>query len=397
MQKINAYAIKNKFFFILTSLIVTCFFGYSQQANITVEGLIIDDTKITIPYAAIVLQKKAKGTSSTEDGEFILMVSENDLTDTLVVNSLGFKPFKIMVKDYLNKQEKIINLKESTISLAEVKIVKPEYYVINALKNLKRTTVSDQHQLTLLYRRASSEEGKARFFIEQYMKILDRGPSVTRMSRIEILESRKSADYRFFKKKEFRHSVIPMTIRNPVRHPISIKNTKWKKIGDSSYENEDVVIIEAKPKGQATFKLYIGVDTFSIYKVENYANNSLYIYKKNKDGKLYLSYHSRQWTSDETIDESLQKRLRKDSNKISATYKHEVFILDIETNKKKAKVRHNFEAETNDMALLEIPYHEEFWNSFNLPPETKYFKKIKEELESNFGVPLQTQFQYSNK
>ncbi|WP_111708015.1 carboxypeptidase-like regulatory domain-containing protein [Lutibacter citreus] len=397
MKKINITSIKTKTYFFIIFLTFTFLKTFSQDTNIPIEGVLIDKTKITIPYAAIILQKKAKGTSSTEDGDFLLMISNNDLTDTLVVNSLGFKPFKIMAQDFLNKTEKTIILEESTISLDEVRLVKPNFYVINALKNLKTTTVSNPHQLTLLYRRASSEEEKARFFIEQYMKIQDRGPSALRMDRIQILESRKSADYRFFKKKEFRHSVIPMTIRNPIRQDMRVKKIKWKKIGDSSYENEDVVIIEGKPIGQPSFKLYIGVDTYAIYKVENKANNSLYVYKKNKEGKLYLSYHSRQWTSQEKITKNLQNRLGKGTDKIQATYKHEVFVLDIETNKKKMKVRHNSETETKDMSLLEIPYNAKFWNTFQLPPETKYFKRIKDELESNFGVSLEAQFQYSNK
>lgn len=361
-----------------------------------VFGIVKDNTDMTIPYVSVSYANNSKGTITNEDGEFILMVTEEEKQDSLAINCLGFDTFKIKISEFLSRENNIIQLSESSISLNEIEILKPEAYITNALEKLKENTISSKHQLTLLYRRASSEEGKARFFVEHYMKIYDKGPATRDLRAIEILEARKSADYRFYKKKEFRHSVIPMTIRNPVRQSINIKKTSWKKTGDSSYEGEDVVIIKGQPKGQASYKLYIGVDTYKIYKIENLANNSLYVYKKNKDGKLYLGYHSRQWKSMETIPADLQRKLGKSVNKISATYKHEVFVLDIETNKKKMKVRNQPLAHTTDMADLKIKYHQEFWKNFVSPPDTKYFKQIKKEIESNYGVPIQTQFELVN-
>lgn len=393
---------KKKSIIVLT--ILSCYFGYSQN-TIEVDGIVQDKSEYPVPYANISFTNKYKGTMTNEDGAFLLEIFKSELNDSLEVSCMGYEPTKVKISDYLNQSDKIIRLKESIVELDEIKILSPIEYVTSALKNLKNTTVSKTHQLTMLYRRASSEEGKARFFVEHYMKILDRGPSVKDITSIEVLEARKSADYRFFKKKEFRHSVVPMTIRNPIRQHLPMKKITWKKIGDTSYENEDVVIIQGiPPKGahkfmsnSAPFKIYIGVDTFSIYRIENKSNNSLYVYKKNKDGKLYLAYHSRQWTSQEKISAELQGRLGKGVNKIQATYKHEVFVLDIETDRKRMRVRHNELAPTTDMADLKVPYKADFWANFVAPPDTNYFKGIKAELESNFGVPLETQFLHSNK
>jgi hypothetical protein len=52
--------------------------------------------------------------------------------------------------------------------------------------------------------------------------------------------------------------------------------------------------------------------------------------------------------------------------------------------------------ERMDMSLYKIPYNDNFWKSFSLPPETNYFKKNKNELESIFNVLLENQFKYSN-
>ncbi|GAA4239062.1 hypothetical protein GCM10022291_31930 [Postechiella marina] len=395
-MKINFSTKKAKNKILLTALLCFTLCSYAQQSGIELKGVVKDGTNYTVPYASISFTNKPKGTVSNEDGLFSLVIENHEVNDTLIVNSMGYEPLKFKIQDYINKKENVILLQESIVELSEIKLLSPADYVKNALKNLKDNTISSSHELTLLYRRASSEEKKARFFVEHYMKIRDRGPSAIGIEAIEILHSRKSADYRFFKKKEFRHSVIPMTIRNPVRQHMPIKKITWKKTGDSSYGDEDVVIIEGKPKGQASFKLFIGIDTYSIYRIENRANNSLYVYKRNNSGKLHLSYHSRQWTSQEKIPLAMQKQLRKSINQIQATYKHEVFVLNVVTNKKKIKVNHQEKAAKTDMALLKVDYNASFWNNFIAPPDTKYFKKIKKEIESNFGVPLEKQFEIVN-
>ncbi|WP_299557085.1 carboxypeptidase-like regulatory domain-containing protein [Seonamhaeicola sp.] len=389
----------------LVLTILCCYIGFSQSNTVEVDGVVQDGSNNPVPYANITFTNKYKGTMTNEDGAFLLEIFKSEVNDSLEISCMGYEPAKVKISDYLSQPEKVIRLKESIVELDEIKILSPVEYVQNALKNLKNTTISKPHQLTLLYRRASSEEKKARFFVEHYMKILDKGPSAMEIIAIEVMEGRKSADYRFFKKKEFRHSVVPMTIRNPVRQHLPMKKITWKKVGDTSYDGEDVVIIEGRPPKGAykymangqPFKLYIGVDTYAIYRIENEANNSLYVYKKHKDGRLFLGYHSRQWTSQEKISTELQRRLGKGINQIQATYKHEVFVLDIETDRKRMRVRHQEAAPKTDMADLKVPYNANFWANFVAPPDTKYFKAIKAELESNFGVPLEKQFLYANK
>lgn len=239
-----------------------------SQNLIEVKGLVKDSGDFEVAFASVFLEKSRVGTTTTEDGEFSLVVKETDLQDVITINSLGFETFKIKVQDFINLKDRVIVMKDAVVALDEVKILTPKDYLLKAKENIKKTTVSKSHQLTLLYRRASSEEGKARFFMEQYMKVKDRGPSAFSISQIEVVESRKSADYRFFKKKEHRHSVIPMTIRNPIRHLTSrvIKKTKWKIVGNSSYEGEDVIIVEGRVGDEYTnkAKFYIGMDTYAI-------------------------------------------------------------------------------------------------------------------------------------
>ena len=121
---------------------------------------------------------------------------------------MGFKTFKIKVQDFIKLEDKIITLVEDVVSLDEITLVNYNSFVKYALKNLKNTTQTKGHQLNILYRRFSNENGLSRFLVEHYLKVYDRGPTSEKFDQIEIVESRKSNDYRFVKKKQKFHAAV---------------------------------------------------------------------------------------------------------------------------------------------------------------------------------------------
>ncbi|WP_187388369.1 carboxypeptidase-like regulatory domain-containing protein [Seonamhaeicola marinus] len=368
------------------------------QQKIELEGVVKDENGYEVPYAAIGIPSKYLGTATTEDGSFYLQLSESNLSDILEVSSIGYVTYKIKVEDFLKLEEKVLILKEDIVSLDEVNILAPGDYVKNAIKGAKNTSLGTSHQLNMLYRRFSTEAGKSRFLVEHYIKVLDRGLTSPQYARVEVAEGRKSADYRFIKDKYPGHQVLNVANTNPFRKGINQKSYNWKKIGDSSYDGEDIVIIEGKGKKNKWrwIKLYIGVDTKGIYKIESSNLNSVWIYKKGPNGKLILSYHNRVWAKDKPINKMQQRLLNTSSDKVPVSYRHEAFVLGVETNKKKIKIG-NYEGYKKDMGDIEIKYNPNFWNNFSIPPETAFYKKSVKELESIYGVPLESQFQSVNK
>lgn len=378
----------------LTTLLLICFSLniFAQEKNIEIQGTIIDNNNYPIPYASIGIIKKYMGTSSTEEGTFSMRITKTELQDTLSISSLGYDSFKIKVQDYLDQPEKVIVLNESFTQISEVNILSPKQYVINALKELKNNTISTPHQLELLYRRAATEGGKSKFFVENYIKLRDRGPAYN-LGIVQVLEARKSADYRIWKRKQWVHDINWMATGNPLRPSEKQPNLKkftWKKVGDTSYEGEDVVILEGHGKNKWNkIKLYIGLDNYGVYKIER--QKATYIYKKHENGKLYLSYYSSEWgLSRQMIPE---KYWNTPAEKMS--YRLEAFVYNIEVDKKKIRIQAY--GEDIDMGSLDLPYHPLFWENLSMPPDTKFFKTIKKELEDNYGVPLATQFNLVNK
>ena len=367
----------------------------AQEPKIEIKGLIIDEAKYPVPYVAVGIVKKHIGTASTDDGEFAFLISKNEVQDSLSISSLGYYPYKIKIEDFLNKEDKTIVLVETVTELNAVTLLTPLDYVENALKALKDNTISEPHQIDLLYRRATTEGNKAKFFVENFIKIRDRGDS-NGPGILEVDEARKSADYRIWKGKQWQHSIVSFYNLNPLRpqqsqHKRNLKKFNWKKAGESSFEGEDVLIIKGQnPKiNWEKIIFYIGVDSYKVYRIERGA--SLFIYKKHESGKLVISYFKNEWK----LKKNMVPEEYKGTDAETSHYKTEAFVYNIETDKKKINVRAF--GEDTDMGILELPYNSSFWKNLSMPPDTKFYRKIKSELESNFGGPLETQFELVNK
>ena len=401
---INYY--KTDFFKLLICIIsfFTCVTIASAQDKVEITGTVFDEYQMPIPYAAIGIPSKYVGTSSNDDGAFSLLLSNENLSDSLEISSMGFKTYIIKVQDYIDNKIDAIVLKDNIVSLDAVIIGNTSYVVKMALKNLRKTSLSSRHQIDMLYRRSSVENGKTRFMVEHYLNLLDYGPSDIKLDEIGIAEARKSADYRFAFRKQPAHAVKVMTQINPLRSNINVKDYEWKTVDDTSYDGEDILIVQGIKTSQKLhkeknwIKLYIGMDTYAIYKVEvsRYASKfsnlkAFYIYKKDNTGKLVLSYHNREANFRTPISEDKQKMLNLKNKNVVSSYRHEAIVLHIETDKKKFNINNSI-LEKKDIGDYDIPYNSEFWYTISLPPETKFYKKSVKELESIYGVSLETQF-----
>ncbi|AUP77482.1 carboxypeptidase-like regulatory domain-containing protein [Flavivirga eckloniae] len=385
---------KNARFLFLLAILLSSLNGISQQSKIEINGIILDESKTPVPFVSVGIVEKYIGTASTEDGEFSFLVTKNELQDSLSISSLGFNSYKIKVADYLKQEKKEIVLTETVTELDAVNILKPAEYVNLAKKGLKQNTISNFHQVELLYRSATTENGKAKFLVENYIKIESRGLA-SYFGEIQVAESRKSADYRIWKPDSKWHSINILAQFNPLRpnnssHKRNLKKFIWKKIGDSSYEGEDVVILEGHNPKKKWEKIifYIGIDSYKVYRIER--GNSLYIYKNHESGKLVLSYYKHDWNLSKNRIPEEHRSILKETH-----FKAEAFVYKVITDKKKIKVSPY--GINVDIGMIDIPYNSDFWNNLSAPPDTKFYKRIKDGLESLYGVPLERQYEIVNK
>jgi len=314
---------------------------------------------------------------------------------------MGFKTYKIKIEDYIKQSIITIVLEEDVNELETVEIINAKEYVLEAVKQRKNTFVSDSHQLDYIYRRSDVEQNVSKFFVEHYMSIVYKGPK-SYVTKMQVNEARKSADYRIAGKPQGGHSGIYMFNINPLNdYQMPLKKMDWIKIGDTTYDGEGVLILEGMKENipnvakLLTTVLYIGVDTNNIYRIECSAGNQVYQYVKNSEGKMYLSYHKREYYSHREISGRHQKALGLKTPQISIGIRHEALVLGIKENKKQFTAK-GYEEYDKEMGDIELPYNPWFWTNLSLPPDTDFYKKIKKELESNYGVPLETQYKFTN-
>lgn len=386
---------KTKLFTLL--LVLTTGILCSQEKKLRVTGKIVDESDFGLAFTSVTISSSKMGTICNDEGEFGMLVPEKHAKDTLMVSTIGFKTFKISVQEYLDKKLQKIVLKEDVVSLDEVKLLSPKEYVGLARKAIKKTTLRKPHQLNILYRRFSTENHKSRFLAEHYIKAIDRGMGAYDFDKKVLCEMRKSGDYRFLKKKQNFHAINVMTNRHPIRSGEYRIGFNWNKTGGTTFDGEDVIILEGvhKKNKWKKIKLYVGLDNYGIYKVEMSDLDAVYIYKKHQNGKLFLSYHNREWKSTMPVSEIQKKIIKTKKNKVDISYRHEAIVLDVITDKKKMDA--NGTAITNiDMGDYSLPYHPKFWEELNMPPGSEFYKKSVKELESLFGVSLEDQFKNAN-
>ena len=387
---------------ILFLFICFSFYSYSQS-RIVIEGSVVDEYELEIPFAAVGIIKKNIGVTSTEDGTFSFIVSNNELDDLLEISSIGFETYKIKIKDFIYGNKKI-TLKEKVSALEGVVVSAPINIIKLAFKKIKENFVNENQQLDILYRRWDVEDNKCRFFIEHFLTVIEKGPP-TSLRKFSIKESRNSADYRYVKNNAKMHPIQNTVWMNPLRNGTPIRSLKWKKTEVTTYDDEDVIVYEGISESE-NIKLFVGFDTYKIYRVERSwkpsvgrSQNGIWIYKKDSESKLYLSYHQREWIGARKLPENVKNILISNGkpvpNFVPVEFRHELFVLGIKKNKK------DFDSfketlEQKDMSLYKINYNDNFWKNINLPPETSYFRKNISELESLYDVPIETQFKFSN-
>jgi len=82
-------------------LLLIPFLTFSQEQ--TAKGFVLDtETKIPIPYVNISIIKSKIGTSSDDDGSYILTIKDEDLSKSIKLSSLGYKDSTIVVSKFLN-------------------------------------------------------------------------------------------------------------------------------------------------------------------------------------------------------------------------------------------------------------------------------------------------------
>ncbi len=405
---------------------------YGQNYNKISGKVITGDKNKVVAFASVSISGTFIGVVTNEVGCFELKFPDNLLNDTLVFSNIGYKTFRLPVKEYMAEANDIIKLQAEDYNISEVFITPeakhPELIVRKAVMAKKDNYPRNAFYLDIFFRETEYSENTYLRLMEAAIGIGDYGfDSNIERSRIKLLELRKSYDFneyksswKFLNRLLGEKNILYETYRKDLirNHKASGSYDKFiylfsKKglkfytftLDDILYQDSTIIyVINYEPNGffSATEKrkrplidkkgqLYINKSDYAVVRATvNYFLNGPYHsgfsngseetinYRKVK-GKYYLS--------------SLE--LRKSFSGTpgyteNGKYKHQMtkssfYVTNIYTSKKEFdRIKHR-EKQPKDINLykIKVPYNEFFWNRYNTVLRNPLLQKVKNDIEKN--------------
>jgi len=183
--------------------IIACLFCVTViSAQTDLKGRVADFTTfMPIESASVYVQNSTVGTVSNADGKFSLVIPSNHANDTLVISSIGYKSFKVPVKEYDPSMD--IYLEEDIASLDEVVIVadpRPttgNEIMLKALERLERNIPTDAYLQKAFLRHKERNNKEYKWLIESALTFYDSTAAEAKdYLKINVDENRKSYDLR---------------------------------------------------------------------------------------------------------------------------------------------------------------------------------------------------------
>jgi hypothetical protein len=193
-----------KTFFILGFLF--CFYNLADaQQNIVLNGKIVDKhTGQSLPYASIGLSKSSLGTISNQNGEFKIVIPSELINEKIIFSFLGYKTYKIPVKDCIGKNLEIkLSVLPVELKAVNVKYRGPQDLIVAALNAVSDNFPNYPLNLTAFYREEVTENNNPiQFMSRPLFKFIKLHTIKKTGTELRIVKAREHADLKpsvFFK------------------------------------------------------------------------------------------------------------------------------------------------------------------------------------------------------
>jgi len=179
------------------------FFSINAFSQIELTSKIVDFLSYEpLESASVYVDKSTIGSISNTDGRFVLSVPQELENDTLVISSIGYKSFKVLVSEFVNNEE--IFLEEDIASLDEVLIIaetRPKTgndVVLRAIEKLPENLPEEPFLQKGFLRHKERNTKEYKWLIESAITLYDSSyASGARDNlKVNVDENRKSYDLR---------------------------------------------------------------------------------------------------------------------------------------------------------------------------------------------------------
>jgi len=183
--------------------LIIFFFSINAFSQIELTSKIVDFLSYEpLESASVYVDKSTIGSISNTDGRFVLSVPQELENDTLVISSIGYKSFKVLVSEFVNNEE--IFLEEDIASLDEVLIIaetRPKTgndVVLRAIEKLPENLPEEPFLQKGFLRHKERNTKEYKWLIESAITLYDSSyASGARDNlKVNVDENRKSYDLR---------------------------------------------------------------------------------------------------------------------------------------------------------------------------------------------------------
>jgi hypothetical protein len=191
-------SISKLFFTVLIFFITAITFAQTELKGKVADFL----TYQPIESASVYIQNTTIGSITNADGNFVLKIPQQNQSDTLVISSIGYKSFKVVISEFENGTD--IFLEEDVASLDEVVIVadpRPTTgngVVQKAIEKLPRNLPEQSYLQKGFLRHKERNKKEYKWLIESAITLYDSSyaSGAKNNLKINVDETRKSYDLR---------------------------------------------------------------------------------------------------------------------------------------------------------------------------------------------------------
>lgn len=170
---------------------------YEGKHNLTIKGSIYNwETKESLPFANIAIKGKSSGTVSNEKGDFVFKISEQNISDTLVISYIGYKNTYIPINQ-LSLFNNRFYLQEDQYKIQEV-IIRTNNPLDILRKSLEKSKVNyytDPYYITSFYREIVTSQDDLAAISEAVIQVYKSPYWGLFSDQIKVLKSRKNQYY----------------------------------------------------------------------------------------------------------------------------------------------------------------------------------------------------------
>nr|WP_294791426.1 carboxypeptidase-like regulatory domain-containing protein [uncultured Mucilaginibacter sp.] len=187
-------------------LLMVCFNPASAQQRLIISGKVTNEQSgRPIRRASVSINNKGVGTGTNDAGQFILLIPQANLGDTLSISCIGFDSKRIPVAGLKNDQVVNIALAKSTIELMEVTITHYDAVKVlqKAIAKIPQNNINQPHLLRGFYRMYTFKKDAPLQLSEAVFDVFNFGYGDKRADLFKLIKARNEINDHDFSSLEF--------------------------------------------------------------------------------------------------------------------------------------------------------------------------------------------------